>query len=852
MRKHLLLRLMLAFALLCAVVPLSLSTAARPEQTGTQAAFNRLQARSNDALTVSWDARSQVPKFLTGLDPATRLPYQPTAAELGNPIAIARGFLDENRALFNLRSVADELQVLRNETDKQLGWSHVRLSQVYQGLPVFGYQLIVHLDKQNQVVTVNGHFRPAIDLDTTPKVTQADAEQVALDDLLNGQLDAFRRDQRARVKATILHDKTQLLIYVDRNDQPRLTWYVTIRTDAPLGQWRYFVNARRAQVVHQFDSLADGKRRMTYSADNSTDTPGRLLIDEGERSRDAIAQAAHDGAGKVYDYYFNTFQRDGIDGQGSPMVSTVHYGSDPEDAENAAWIGEAQQMVYGDGGKIFKPLAYGLDVIGHEFTHGVIDSTAGLIYEGQSGALNESYADVFGALIDRGNWTIGETVIKSPPYPLKFLRSLADPTGGGNYDASDPLNSIGQPANMSEYADLPYTRKGDNGGVHVNSGIPNLEAYLIAQAIGPEKLEQIYYRALTQYLSPNADFSDAARATIRAAQDLYGSTEVNAIRTALPRVGLSAEGSSAPPPPTSTPTSPGRKQPVPSQNVPAGCTNLITNGTFEGDGGWISIVGKGQDNLIETELPHTGSRSAWLGGTDKESIMYIYQDVRIPANATQVQLAYYRLIHEEKSDFSGLFADDAKFSVLAANTKGDVISTIEELVSSDGDDTWSQAQFDLSQLAGKTVRVAFHAENPKGNISSFFVDDVTLLACTTGGSGPAVPQTKSQDRVYLQGNVTNSDTGRGIEGAQVFILKEGLSATDAAADDTVSRSEVIATGVSDASGLYQTDVAIPRGKTYSAIVIARGYRSIVADDGIDIPSDATNPYGIAVTMRKSK
>jgi hypothetical protein len=279
---------------------------------------------------------------------------------------------------------------------------------------------------------------------------------------------------------------------------------------------------------------------------------------------------------------------------------------------------------------------------------------------------------------------------------------------------------------------------------------------------------------------------------------------------------------------------------------------LIANGTFEGDGGWISIVGKGEDNLIETELPHTGSRSAWLGGTDKEPIMYIYQDVRIPANATQVQLAYYRLIHEETSGFSGLFADDARFSVLAATTKGDVISTIEELVSSDGDDTWSQAQFDLSQLAGKTVRLAFHAENPKGNISSFFVDDVTLLACTTGGGGPSAPKTKSQDQVYLQGNVTNSDTGRGIEGAQVFILKEGLSATDAAADDTVSRNEVIATGLSDASGFYRTDAAIARGKTYSVIVIARGYRPIIADDGVDVPSDATNPYQVDATMRKSK
>ena len=849
MNKHLLLRLLLIVALLSVVVPLSLGASARPEQTGTHAAFNRLQARANAALTVSWDARSDVPRYLSGADPETRLPYQPAAAEAGNPIALARGFLDDNRALFKLRSVAAELQFLRAEADRQLGWSHVRMSQVYRGIPVFGRQLVVHLDTNNSVVAVTGQFRPEINLDTKPRLSQADAEQIALNEVLDGQLQA---DQRARVKATILRDKTQLMIYVDQDDQPRLTWYVTVMTESPLGQWRVFVSARRAGVTHLFDDAAHDKRRMTYTADNSSDLPGRLLIDEGERSRDAIAQAAHDAAGKVYDYYFNTFQRDGIDDQGSPLVSTVHYGSDPDDAENAAWIGEAQQMVYGDGGKIFKPLAYGLDVAGHEFTHGVIDSTSNLIYEGQSGALNESFADIFGALIDRGNWTIGETVIKSPPYPIRFLRSLSDPGAGGQYDIGDPLNSLGQPAHMSEFADLPYTRKGDKGGVHVNSGIPNLAAYLVARAIGLEKAEQVFYRTMTQYLSPSSDFSDAARATIRAAQDLYGSAETNAIRQAFQQVGVSDSGSSEPPPPQATPTSSNQKQPVPSQSMPAGCTNLIVNGTFEGDGGWISIVGKGEDNLIETELPHTGSRSAWLGGTDKEPVMYIYQDVKIPANATQVQLAYYRLIHQEISDAASSWANDATFSVLAATTKGDVISTIEELSSADGDDTWAQAQYDLAQLAGKTVRLAFYSDNPTGNISSFFVDDVIIFACTTGGGGPSVPKTQSQDQVYLQGNVTNSDTGRGIEGAQVFILKEGLSATDAAADDTVTRNEVIASGVSDASGLYRTDGAIPRGKTYSVIIIARGYRPIVADDGIEVPSGATNPYQVDATLRKSK
>jgi Zn-dependent metalloprotease len=182
------------------------------------------------------------------------------------------------------------------------------------------------------------------------------------------------------------------------------------------------------------------------------------------------------------------------------MISTVHYGTDPAEAENAAWIAEAFQMVYGDGGQIFRPLAYGLDVVGHEFTHGVIDSTAQLVYEGQSGALNESYADIFAAMIDRDDWTIGEEVVKSPPYPVPFLRSLEDPELGGTYDPRRPLSGIGQPGHMDNYANLPLSRRADNGGVHINSGIPNRAAFLVAQALGREKTEQIYYRALTQYL----------------------------------------------------------------------------------------------------------------------------------------------------------------------------------------------------------------------------------------------------------------------------------------------------------------------------------------------------------------
>ena len=801
------------------------------------------------ALDLRWDARSRAVEFMAPKDPAGRLPYTPSAAEQGNPEAIARGFLDQNRALFGLKNAADELRLLRIEPDAQLHYAHVRLDQVYHGIPVFGKQLIVHIDPRGQVVAVNGHFVPGIDLLTQPSIGAEQAEGAALRDLLENQLEPA---ERARVVTDVRHAKTQLMVYIDQAGKARLTWYVVIMTQAPLGQWRSFVNAMRPTVVHAFDSLAEAKRRVTFTADNSTDIPGRQLIDEGERSRDPVAQAAHDGAGGVYDYYQKTFKRDSIDGRGMPIVSTVHYGSDAEDAENAAWIGEASQMIYGDGGRIFRPLAYGLDVVGHELTHGVTENTANLIYEGQSGALNEAYSDIFGALIERKNWTIGEEVVKSPPYPVPYLRSLEDPTLNGMYDPNNPLDGVGQPATVSQYARLPLSRRADNGGVHINSGIPMHAAFLVAQAIGREKMEQIYYRTLTQYLTPDSDFFASGEATVRSAQELYSATEVGAVRQAFAQIGIDLGGADTVPQPSGESNQPSTPapSPPPAQPLPAGCSELITNGGFESQTGWTE-VSKAHAAIIDTELPHTGKRSAWLGGTDQETQQYIFQEVRLPANASSVKLSYYRLVHRETTGLLGAFAGDADFTTVFANTDGDVVAEVEKLSSRQGDDKWQQARFDVSRLGGKSLRLAFAAENPRGNVSSMFVDDVSLTVCTTG-NGPAAPPPAANNSVYIAGTIDNADTGRGVEGAQVFVIKPGLSATQAVADDTITRDEVIATGTTDAKGYYQSDKAIPIGQTYSIVIIGRGFRPIVANDGVDIPADAGSPFAVDATLRRSR
>ncbi len=258
------------------------------------------------------------------------------------------------------------------------------------------------------------------------------------------------------------------------------------------------------------------------------------------------AVSAHYHAGLCYEYYRQTHTRNSINGQGGNIVSFVEVSeTDGNNMDNAFWNGQA--MFYGDGNQYFgSPLQKSLDTGGHEMTHGVVQNTANLVYEGQSGALNESFADVFGVLIDPVNWQLGEDIVNSAFYPSGALRDMSDPNQGGS-----SLNSPGwQPAHMNQYQDLPNTPQGDNGGVHINSGIPNHAFYLYANSVGLNKAGATYYLALSEYLTLNSQFIDARLAVVQAATDLYGgnSSEVNAAKAAFDQVGiLNGSGTSGPP-----------------------------------------------------------------------------------------------------------------------------------------------------------------------------------------------------------------------------------------------------------------------------------------------------------------
>jgi Zn-dependent metalloprotease len=296
----------------------------------------------------------------------------------------------------------------------------------------------------------------------------------------------------------------------------------------------------------------EGKQRTVYTAGNGTNLPGTRVRGEGEgASGDAAVDEAYDGSGDTYDLYDQAYGRASIDGSNGALISTVHY---QVGYDNAFWNGT--QMVYGDGDenlpeaeRLFNRFTKSLDVIGHELTHGVTQHTADLVYLGQPGALNESFSDVFGVLVVQrklnqaataADWLVGSELF-TENVAGSGIRSMKAP--GTAYD--DPvLGKDPQPAHMDDYVNT----SSDNGGVHINSGIPNHAFYRAATELGGFAWEQagtIWYRTLTDArLTSQASFQQAASLTFTVAGELFGagSAQQTAVVNGWNAVGIDPVG----------------------------------------------------------------------------------------------------------------------------------------------------------------------------------------------------------------------------------------------------------------------------------------------------------------------
>lgn len=292
-------------------------------------------------------------------------------------------------------------------------------------------------------------------------------------------------------------------------------------------------------------SAAGNKYRLVYDMRGSSNMlalPGTLVREEGgPPSNDLAADEAYDYAGVTYDFYKTVLSRNSLDGNGMQLISSVHFG---HRLQNAFWNGF--QMAYGDGdGQVFLRFTKSLDVVAHELTHGVVTYTANLVYQGESGALNESFADVMSALVTQwhnkqdvnaADWLMGDELMG--PALGGTARAFRVFDGGKAYENHPVLGTDRQPKHMRDL----YTGTDDRGGVHINSGIPNHAFYRVAKALGGnawDRAGKIWYETLLS-LRSTSTLRQCAATCLEVTRRLYGtgSVEEQAVVDGWQAVGL--------------------------------------------------------------------------------------------------------------------------------------------------------------------------------------------------------------------------------------------------------------------------------------------------------------------------
>jgi Zn-dependent metalloprotease len=488
------------------------------------------------------------------------------------------------------------------EDQDRAGRAHTHVRQTHNGVPVFGGEAIVHLDTINEVEAepTTDTLISNITVSTDPALTAEFAisaakarykEKKGCDDCLTdapvADLWVLRHEgvdhlvYRVRLSRLDGTENTSEPIYFIDAHTGDLVWsYDNLQTQAATGSGVSLYSGTQAISTYQsgtsyyledlsraigtFDNRNSAKINTAMGFINSFGSTYRFVDADNlwNTSTQRAGVDAHYGAGMVYDYFLTVHGRNGIDGAGGPRTlaavngstglisSNVHFG---KSYNNAFWTDSKNQMYYGDGdGTNFSPLVT-LDICGHEMQHGITSRTAGLAYSGESGALNESWSDVFGAMVElyasggqetTATWWIGEDA-NTPSIAGDALRYMDTPHRAGNYG----YTANDDPDHYSER----YTGTGDNGGVHINSGISNHVFYLVAKGgnhahipgpfvtgIGADKAAKIWYKAITTYMTSSTNFAGARAATLNAATSLYGagSAEYNAVADAWSACGV--------------------------------------------------------------------------------------------------------------------------------------------------------------------------------------------------------------------------------------------------------------------------------------------------------------------------
>lgn len=560
------------------------------------------------------DSKTGLPIFIQS-DPGVLNP-----AHLTNDAAIRQAtfqYLNELKKLMQIKSPENEFEIKSIEKDQQ-NYIHIKLQQIYMGTPIYGAEVNFHFEPKGSIYLNARHTATPNVEHITPAITEDEAIRSTIHDVSNK---TTYRELTEAEKEILQYEtpETNLVFYSPKRSSYKLAYHITMRPNF-IERWEYFIDAHSGKVlnfynhtctvgpvttngthlngsshtVHTFlqsdnsHILIDASKDMYVHKNNANPPNPELghgvivtldMINTNPQNDDAkfeeiksnnntwsqLELSAHVNAGIAYDYFRNTHDWQSINGEGGDIISFINVtDEDGKGFDNAFWNGAA--MFYGNGNRAFSPLAGSVDVGGHEMGHGVIQATANLEYQGESGALNESYADIFGAMIDRDDWQLGEDVVNRNFFPTGALRDMMDPHNGGN-----SLNDNGwQPAHTNEQ----YTGSQDNGGVHINSGINNRAYYLVANAIGRDKAELIFFRALRRELIRSSQFVDMRIGAEKSAEVLYGQNEINAVKSAYDQVGIQASPGGGTPLPGDIDINPGQDFII-SEDINTADTNTL-------------------------------------------------------------------------------------------------------------------------------------------------------------------------------------------------------------------------------------------------------------------------------------
>lgn len=709
---------------------------------------------------ITRDQHSGLVRFV-GTDKEHVVPRRPTVASSVAPETAARDFLASYGALFGLGDQSQELTLMRS--DSANGQSFARFQQVYQNIPVFGGELIVQTDGQNNVLSASGKVSPRRELSVTPRIS-AEAAAASARALV---VKKYKQDA-----ANLLVSTPALWLYNPSLLKPdmditTLVWRLEVTTQdlQPINEL-VLVDAARGHVALSFNQTEAGLNRTVYNANNGNALPGTLVRSEGgPPTGDGDADKAYSYAGDTYNFYFSQFARDSVNNAGLPLKSTVHYCPDGAHCPyaNAFWNG--QQMVYGTS------YASARDVVGHELTHGVTQYTSHLLYYMQSGGINEALSDIFGELVEHTYSSSDTAWLMGEDLPIGAIRSMSNP----------PLYN--QPDKMTSF--LYVCDPGsDQGGVHTNSGVANKAAYLMVNggsfngknisALGLTKTAQIWYFVQTHLLTSAGDYQNLYTLLPQAARSLVGSygitnADVQQVQNAVDatEMNLDPPGCSIPEAPLSCPIN-----------------QLVANLFYDdmentASGNWSSSAVSGSVNdwhypqvpnpyNYDATYATSGHYNLWGNDTDVvgDYAIAMTHDVALPGASTPY--FYFRHAYDFEYQAFGDTFDGAvlEYSINGGGSWNDASSLIvnngyDGTIFSGGDNPlkgrsaftgmsfgYTSSRLNLASLAGQNVRFRFRIGTDTGNDPSspsgtrgWFVDDVRIYRCVAVSSRLFLPLT---------------------------------------------------------------------------------------------------------------